>query len=107
MEELIIGILKGYGLPGLVVAMVGAYFWKVKIPADAAAAQAVQASTAKRDAFIEDLVTTGNKRSEALLTAFREDLEKKDDKFVAALGRVEAEHSAQLTKVIDDRRDAA
>lgn len=107
MEELIVGILKGYGLPGLVVALAAIYVWKVKIPADVAATAAAQAAMAKRDLFIEDLVTTGNKRSEALLAAFREDLEKKDDKFVAALRAIEAEHSAQITKVIDDRRDAA
>ena len=107
MEELIVGILKGYGLPGLVVALVGIYVWKVKIPADLRSEELRTAAATKRDQFIEALVTEGNARSEALLAAFRDDLGKKDDKFVAALRGVEAEHSAQISKVIDDRRDAA
>ena len=104
MEELL-PTLTGYGLPGLIVALIALYVWRVKIPADQKVADTQIEASKKRDDFIQTLVTDGAKKSEALVQTFRDDLEKRDDKFVKAIADVEASHRAGQSEIADAIRE--
>lgn len=104
MEELL-KPLMGYGLPGLTVAIVALYVWRVKVPSDQKREELSQAASNKRDAFIEQLVVDGEKNSQALVAAFRDDIGKRDDKFLKGLIDVEASHRAGVHEIVEALRE--
>lgn len=94
--EALLPVAKEYGLLGLVLLGIALYVWKVHIPAQA-----------KRDTFIENLVVDGEKKSQALITAFRDDTKSLSSGFLTALDNVERRHEANVEKLIESQNNLA
>lgn len=100
LEELI-PLLKGYGLPGLIVLAVMTYIWKVHVPRMNKLDDEKRSERDSHQKMVTDTIEKADKRSEALVTAFREDIKEIKNDFLESLDDVEKRHEASCEKIID------